>query len=201
MSNTTYYARFYCPFTNEGTPNTSDTGHVDLEIVGTNMDLLGDGRTSGIVNPVISYGRKSDDATNPNAGQFTIFPASAKTAAFTSSHLMCKLKFEVSAEFHNAVLTELQDSLVYRNEGSSTYPRYNVIPNHLLSTYSQNLCHCYFATGYLLLKAGITDLLNYYYQYTNESDPDDNGYLNYTCWKMFQRKCGLFQYSYIYKNI
>ena len=71
--------------------------------------------------------------------------------------------------------------------------------SHPLYTYNFYVRHCMYATAYWCKTyLGFDGLMqDNYLKFTNPNDPNDEGYKNYTCWKLFADKCKFLIYDMI----
>lgn len=195
------YIRFYCPL-EENTQKASivDVGHVDLQVnCGSttfsfpNSDTNGNNGTHSIsvTNPVISFGNSK---LGNNRGEVTIY-SSSDSAAHVDHALLCRYQLPAITNTNwDNLKTELLNTLEYNN-GKLLVKN----SSHPLYTYNFHVRHCMYATAYWCKTyLGFDGLMqDYYLKFTNPNDPNDEGYKNYTCWKLFADKCKFLIYDMI----
>ena len=177
------FVRIWLPLTSALKPNTSSTGHFDIQInaptfsfatkaYGSNSDAV---TTRTYLNPVISYA--SDGVTVYNAENFEI----------PENCLMCKFQFTGDDAGIANVIEWLETYCEYNAAASSSDTHVYKVTSGDFETYSVGEHSCFACAAVWCNLLGYSTLLNIYNNYTYPNGSyDSDGYENYTAWPMFR---------------
>lgn len=169
--------RIYLPFKNDHTPNTSTTGHFDIQIKGT---ITIQDRVYS--NPIISYAKtKVEDKVD---GEVTVWNKGNYT--IDKNFMLCTFSFETSS--FDPLETWLNANCTFSKSenGSDIYQ----VTKGEFTSYSPITHSCFAATAVWCDLMGYSYLKTLYEKYTYpngmDSEHSETGYKNYTAWPLFK---------------
>lgn len=169
--------RIFLPLNANRTPYTSNTGHYDIQLNKSNVQITTSDASGAMVtrtykNPIFSYD-----------GKVTVYNASDFSTP--DKFLMCSIGFTVddaAVDKLRAWMTEYCSFTA--SEGTSDYYR---VTQGILQDYKITYSNCFAAAATWCSVMGNDLLTNIYKKYSYPNGKlDEQGYKNYMAWPMFK---------------